>query len=467
MARALASLVASRWRLVLAPSVAIGVGAVFFAVLVGVALAANLQIGVALLLGACYGIVILYAPVWALVLFVPLIFLEAVPALNLSGKAAGLLIAVAWIGAVWSGRVNLGATTARHRRLFEALAGLLIWFCLTAVWATEPGLVLADLWRWVSVALLFTIVATWIPNEKLLLWFCGAFVLGAVLAVFSGLASGMVDTTGSAAPRLEGGAGDPNFLAAGLVAAIVLAAGLLVAVRHPIARIGCVVAILICTFGIAASQSRGGFLALIAVLIASLLIFRRRRIYVVLLCLGVVVVGAAYFSVTPAAWERISGIEHDGGSGRTGLWIVAWRSVEDHPIGGVGLKNYELIAKEYTREPGVLKNVRKIAEDPHLVHNTYLEALTETGVIGLLFLLAVGSAACYSAWLAGKRYEELGDEGMEAMARAVVVAIIGMLTSVFFVSAGVDKRLWILFALGPATLALAERRRREEGYRIS
>jgi hypothetical protein len=47
---------------------------------------------------------------------------------------------------------------------------------------------------------------------------------------------------------------------------------------------------------------------------------------------------------------------------------------------------------------------------------------------------------------------------MEALARAVVVATIGMLVAAFFLSDGVDRRLWILFALGPATLAIAERR---------
>jgi O-antigen ligase len=126
----------------------------------------------------------------------------------------------------------------------------------------------------------------------------------------------------------------------------------------------------------------------------------------------------------------------------------------------VGLHNYEVVARDYTRLPGSLTNVNKIAEKPHAVHNTYLEALADTGVIGLALFLVLGIGSCYAAWLAGRRFEELGQPRMEALARAVVVATIGMLAAAFFISDGVDRRLWVLFALGPATLAIAEGRKR-------
>jgi MYXO-CTERM domain-containing protein len=457
----LSTLAASWWRPNGLQPLAIAAGALSLAIVVGVALAVQLPLGVALVLAVFYGLVLLFAPVWALVAFVPLIFLEALPALNLGGKAAGLLVAASWIGAAMSGRVDLGRMVRRHRRLFECLVALLVWLCLSSLWASQPGATLGDMWHWVSVALLFAIVATWVTDERILIWICAAFVLGAVFAVIIGLGTGMVEAGGAGAEaRLEGGSGDPNFLAAGLVPAMVLAAGILVAIKSPLGRLGCVVAILICAFGVAATQSRGGFLALLVVLVAALVVFRRRRIYVALACLAVVALGAAYFSVTPTAWERISQIGGDDGSGRTDLWKVAWRAAEDHPLEGVGLGNYEFVAKNYTRLPGALKDVNKIAEKPHVVHNTYLEALAETGIVGLALFLVLAGGSCYAAWSAGRRFEELDDHGMEALSRAVVVATIGMLVSAFFISSGVDKRMWILFALGPASLAIAEGRNR-------
>ncbi len=458
------SLVESWTRPVDSRSLTIALGAILTAALVGIVLAIQLPLGVALLLGLSYGLICLYAPVWSMVAFVPLVFLEAVPALNAGGKAAGLLVTAAWIGAVVSGRLDVGPLIRRHRRLFECLVALLVWLLLSAVWADDPGAVLGDIWRWVAVALLFTVVATWAADRQVLIWVCVALVVGAVLSVMVGMATGMQETAsaGVADPRLSGGVGDPNFLAAGLIPGMVLAAGLMVVFKNALARLSLFFAIAICGYGIAASQSRGGFLALIFVFVAALLVFRRRRIYVTVACLGLVALGAVYFTITPAAWERISNIDN-GGSGRNGLWTVAWQVSEDNPVAGVGLNNYQSVAKDYARESGPLADVRKIAEQPNVVHNTYLQALAETGIVGLVLLIGIGGGSCYAGWRAGRRFEAIGDTQMEALAQATLVATIGMAAAVFFVSAGVDKRLWILFALGPATLAIASRA--EERYR--
>ncbi len=438
-------------------SLAITGGAVFLALVVGSVLAANPTLGVALVFGLGFALVLVYRPVWAVIGFVPLVFLEAVPALNLAGKAAGLLIAVAWVGSVRSGELDISRVVDRHRRLLELLAALLIWLCLTALWATDSGAVFGAVWRWILVALLYLIVATWVADRRVLVWFCVAVVVGAVLAVGVGIVGGAVGSgaAGAAEARLEGGAGDPNFLAAGLVPAIVIAVGLISVLKLPLARLGCVSAIFVCAFGIAASQSRGGLVALLVTLLAALVVFRGRRIYVVLLCLGVIGFGAAYFTVTPSAWERVT-MSDSSGSGRNDLWKVALKAAEAQPVVGIGLQNFEHVAKDYTRDAGPLSDVRKIAEKPQVVHNTYLEALVETGIVGLSLLLLVIGGSCYAAWQGAKRFERNGDPAMELLARCVLVGTIGMSAAAFFVSAGVDKRWWMLLALGPALLAVAE-----------
>lgn len=423
------------------------------------ALAVDPVLGISLLFGACYALILIFAPIWALIAFVPLLFLGGTSALNLGAKLAGLLVAAAWIGAALSRRKEIEQAIRQHRRLFEGLAALLLWFSLTALWAAEPGLVLGDIWHWASVALLFTIVATWVAEEKTLIWLCGAFIAGAALSVVIGAGTGGIGAEAvTAESRLEGAIGDPNFLAAGLVPAIVLAAGVMAVVRNPLARLGCAAAILICGIGVAATQSKGGVLALLVSAVAALIVFRNRRIYVALTCFVIASLGAAYFSVTPNAWERVTDL--DGGSGRTDLWSIAWQATEDNPVSGIGLRNYAVVAKDYTRLPGSLTNVNKISEDPHVVHNTYLEALTETGIVGLALFLVVSVGSCYAAWLAARRFDSLHRIGMAALARAIVVATTAMMAAAFFLSAGVDRRLWVLFALGPATLGIAERSRR-------
>ncbi len=81
-------------------------------------------------------------------------------------------------------------------------------------------------------------------------------------------------------------------------------------------------------------------------------------------------------------------------------------------------------------------------------------------MIGVLLFLGFAAGSLYTAWLAGKRFEEIDEPRLEAVARAVVVATVAMMVAAIFISAGVDQRLWVLLGLGPATLYLAEIRAR-------
>jgi len=69
--------------------------------------------------------------------------------------------------------------------------------------------------------------------------------------------------------RLQGGGGDPNFLAAGLIPAVGLAGALMAGDRRVLVRGGLLAAIAILTVGFAATQSRGGLVAAAMTLVAS------------------------------------------------------------------------------------------------------------------------------------------------------------------------------------------------------
>lgn len=428
------------------------------AVIVGVLVGANAPIGLALLVVLLYLPLVVYAPRMALLAFVPLVFLEGLSAFNTGGKAAGLLVVGAWIGAYATWREAARDLFSRQRRLVEALALLLVWTCLSLVWADDPGVAKGDLWHWFAVAVLFLIVATWVNDVRSLRLVMIAFVVGAVLTVIVGFATGMqlADASGQGTARLEGAAGDPNFLAAGLVAAIVLAGGLLMSARTGPQRLALVGAVGVMTIGLVASQSRGGLLAGVAILIAAFVFFKRWRGPVALFTIALLALGTIMFAATPGAWERVTSAEN-GGAGRQSLWTVALRASQDYPVTGVGLANFPLIAPEYTREPGALDRVQKI-EQKTLVHSLYLQQLVDTGIVGLLLLLAVAFGSMRAAWLAAKRAERGGDPELQTLALAILVATIGMLAASAFISDAVDRELWILFGLGPAALGIAARR---------
>ena len=135
---------------------------------------------------------------------------------------------------------------------------------------------------------------------------------------------------------------------------------------------------------------------------------------------------------------------------------------EAHPIAGAGLNNFETVSAQYVRRPGALKTLDLIVDRPHVAHNLYLEAYADTGIIGLLLFVGFIGACLYAAWSAGRRFDRLGDRQLETLASAVLVGGIGFLSAAMFISAGVDKRLWVLLALGPALnvyATAAERRR--------
>jgi O-antigen ligase len=195
--------------------------------------------------------------------------------------------------------------------------------------------------------------------------------------------------------------------------------------------------------------------ALLTVLVA-FIVFERGRVHVAAFTLLAVGAAMMWFSTTPGAFERLTDFDA-GGGGRSTLWTGAWRAAKDHPVAGVGLNNFRDVAPDYAREPGQLEDVRILAERPRFVHNTYLQLLAENGVLGLLLYLGFTLGCVRATWAAVRRFKAMGSTALETLARAALVATISMLIAAFFLSAAVDARMWILFALGPALLGIASR----------
>jgi O-antigen ligase len=422
------------------------------AALVGVALALNVPLGVAALIAILYAPLVFVNLPLGLALWVPLVFLQAVPALNIGAKAAGLLIALAWLGTLRSeGTVSV---LTRHRRLLAVLALLLTWLTVSLLWAEDPALARADVWQWYAVAVLFVIAITTVRTTDSIRLVIGMFVLGLLASVLlDSLTTGVV-TSEEPGDRLEGAAGDPNFLAAMIILASVLGLGLAATTRNAAFRVSLVAAIVFLAVAFVSTGSRGGFVAALVTAVAALIVMRGRRVYVVAALLVAVGVAVPALSASPETWQRLTDYD-DGGTGRVDLWTVAARMAEDHPVAGVGFNNFRVAAADYVREPGALERVDFLVERPHFVHNTYLQLLAENGVIGLALFVVFVVGCTRAAWLAAKRFEARGERAMGTLARTVVVALIAMLGASMFLSAAVDQRLWLLLALGPGLLAAA------------
>ncbi|MBA3748614.1 MAG: O-antigen ligase family protein, partial [Solirubrobacterales bacterium] len=399
--------------------------------LLGVGLAANTKLGIALLLALLFLPVVLTNFQRGLTLWFPVIFLEGLPAFNAAGKGGGLVIVLAWLAGVR--RLAPPAPEALRclRPLMFALAALLVFYACSLIWAQDAGRGFSDLWHWWAVALLMVIVATAVNTRRHLRAMCTAFVGGALLTVAFGIAGGELTASTSAVQtasegRLEGGQGDPNFLAAGIVPAIILGLVLLVTTRRSWVRWGIAAACGLLALGLVASESRGGVVAAVLAMLAALVLFKRHRVHVLVATCLALGIATAWFAVAPQAWDRVSEFDN-GGSGRTELWTIAWRMFADHPVQGVGLFNYSVQAPDYASAPGSLGRLDLIFDHAQVAHNVYLQALAETGVVGLGLFLAVAVLSMRAAWLAARRFRALGDLSTEMLARGIIVATIGLM----------------------------------------
>ena len=122
-----------------------------------------------------------------------------------------------------------------------------------------------------------------------------------------------------------------------------------------------------------------------------------------------------------------------GGSNRYDFWVVSWEALKDHPVGGLGMDNFQA---EYFRE-GTSE------EQPRFAHSLEMGVLAQTGLVGALLFLG---------WILG------GLLGGVAALRAppARAAAAGVLTlfAYWFLHASVDW-FWELPGLtGPAVAAL-------------
>jgi O-antigen ligase len=444
-------------------------------VAVGAVLSVQLKLGAALLLALCYLPVALTDIGVSLAGWVALPFLAGLAYFNLAGKAAGVLVAAGWIGLVAQRRLNVSRTLSANRLAFTALGALAVWVTLSAFWAHSASATVSDLWHWYAVGLIFVIVASTAGTPRLARLVTIAFITGSVLSTLYGLMGG-ISGAEAADPstysgRVGGAIGDPNFLAAGIVPAIVLMAALLPSLANAPRRIrGFVwsatgIAFLVLVAGLIKSESRGGLVAFVVAVILSLFAFPRQRRWVVATVLILLAVSLAALAITPSALQRFSSAGN--GSGRTDEWTVAVRVFSAHPLNGVGDANFVVVARDYTRRPGTLTEAQYLVSQPEVAHNTYLQVVSETGLVGLVLLVAIAGACLRAGWLAAARFRALGEGALETLSRGIVVATLAMLTAAGFISAQVDQRLWALLALGPAMLVLSMTQSAERAKLVS
>jgi O-antigen ligase len=371
-------------------------------------------------------------------------------------KVAGFLLMISWLAHISTRRDKSESFVTAHPQFTFVLVAFLAWAVLSSLWAEVPSQALDTASRYFQNMILFLIVYTAVRKRKHATWVAWAWLLGATVATVPAMLSPPTyedDLT----VRISGTIGDPNELAALLVAGTAFAFVLAVTTKESVMRVVAGSAVVLFLLGIFYTVSRGGLVALGVSLIAACMLsgrWRGRAVVVASLGLATVVIYFASFAGLDAR-DRVTTVQ--GGTGRSDLWKIGWRMFEDKPITGIGSGNFPISSIHYLLEPGAIERDEFIVSTPKVTHNTYLQILAELGIVGLAMFLGIIGFAISCALKAARWFGRHGDTQMELLSRGMIVALVGILTADFFISEQYGKQLWLMLGLGPALYGVARR----------
>ncbi|MFK7967143.1 MAG: putative O-glycosylation ligase, exosortase A system-associated [Burkholderiaceae bacterium] len=313
----------------------------------------------------------------------------------------------------------------------------LAWMLVTTTFATSPDEAWFRLGEVAKVHLMCLLALAVLSDRNRVKWLL-AIIIGSV--IFYGVKGGIYTLTTGGGGRVWGplktAINDNNHLAAALVFMFPLLYWAYTEVKQRWQKLALLAALALVPISILGSQSRGAFVASIAV--ATMLFLRGKgklQIAVLTIVLGV---GAA--SVMPDEyWSRISTIkvyqEDASAQGRIHTWKIAARVANDR-ITGAGFEYYgNYLYRRHADDPN----------DVHSSHSIYFQSLGEHGWIGLtLFLMILASF-----WRKCGRLIRLGedrqDDSLSKLARSLQIALVGYMVGGLFVNVGNWDGLYFVY----------------------
>jgi O-antigen ligase len=242
--------------------------------------------------------------------------------------------------------------------------------------------------------------------------------------------------------------------------AVALFVGPIVAVAGSLAlhgkgneRLGGIAFFVIGVVVMALSFSRGGYLALAAV-VAGLALSHRRR----LLLLGLVVLGAVGLVLVPPIRHRIL-IETQNVYGNTifsrlDLWAAALKLIRDRPIFGAGLSGFQTRSAPYFSHANTTANFI----DPH---NIVLNFYVETGLLGLIAIVWIFVVGFHVSWRGWRRGAPEWRPYQLGVQLSLVAVVIHGLVDVPYFKNDLSLEFWTLLAITWAGTQWAAKRSAE------
>lgn len=205
--------------------------------------------------------------------------------------------------------------------------------------------------------------------------------------------------------------------------------------------------------GIVKSGSRGGFIALVAVMTYSLVLYRAipRRVR-----MSIGLAGVAFVAIlgSDKYWTQISTIANPEGDynwtdpvGRKAVWERGLGYVEQHPVFGVGVRAFPVAEGESDLARSLSAQGRGFKWS--VAHNSFLETAAELGLPGLVVFVSffVVAIRMLVGVRPGRRYGPWVTTREQAVSQMLIASFIGFIVAGVFVSAEYFSYLYFLLGL--------------------
>lgn len=360
---------------------------------------------------------------------------------QLSKVAPILFLAVYAVHRIWGSR-PIGVS----HPVTWCVAGLMPVLLASSALNADNGYAMAYLLRWLPF-LLLVLALTDVLVHDIEPWVAlYALVAGATLASCGALVSFVF--LGS--PRATGPMEDPNDLAYVLTAAVPIVLLAVARSRHRWARVGWGLVLALLLTGTAATVSRGGALAVAAVLIwlAVRTVVPKRFLSIGLVLLVAVAVPLVLMAqdVVEKAVAQKQFIADSNVETRLMRWQASARMLGDHLLLGVGPGGFRDSYIEYS-------HFAELAHPNPVAHQMYLEVGAELGLLGLVIFLAAIVAAIVASEQAVRARRAVGAGPTDRLllaALAVQGSLLAVCISSIFLSQQYYMQLWAGLAIAAA-----------------
>jgi O-antigen ligase len=252
---------------------------------------------------------------------------------------------------------------------------------------------------------------------------------------------------------------DANDLATLIASAMPFGLYFLLGQRRLVVRVLAVAGLAILGVGMIRSGSRGGLIALLAVVAFVLLGFTtvpvRARLVGLIAILAVVFTSASdrYWTQMQTMLNPHRDYNLTSEAGRLQIWDRGLGYMMAHPVFGVGGQNFGVA--EGTISPLARRRERGIGVRWGAAHNTFIQVGAELGVPGMLLFIGVIATAFRSLRRVTRRSARAGPAAadLSRLSQALTAALIGFVVGSFFLSLAYMDMLYTLVAF---SLALAK-----------